>query len=75
MAADKEWVVNNVTTDKNTPETAPQTAEKSGWLFKRTKLSKQWEKKWFLLKEREIFYGDTPDVSGESGLPANCLFT
>ena len=68
MASDKECVnnndINNVTRDENADETLSQTTEKSGWLLKRTKHSKQWKKKWFSLKERTMFYADLPDVSG-----------
>lgn len=63
MAADKECEVDNVRTNPSAAETVGETAEKSGWLLKRTKLSKQWEKKWFSLKERTVFYGNSPDVS------------
>ncbi len=77
MASDKECDINNVTKDENTTETTTQKPEKSGWLLKRTKISKQWEKKWFSLKERTIFYGDSPDVSDgcDAFLKcAKCLF-
>ena len=67
MESDKECGknldINNVAREENTAETATQTTEKSGWLLKRTKHSKQWERKWFSLKEKTIFYGDSPDVS------------
>lgn len=64
MASDKECGINIVTKDENTTEIATQITGKSGWLWKRTKLSKQWEKKWFSINERTVFYGDSPDVSG-----------
>jgi hypothetical protein len=66
MASDKD--INNVTKDENKDENkdepSTQKPEKSGWLFKRTKTSKQWERKWFALKETTIFYGNSPEVSG-----------
>ena len=60
---DKKHDINNVAREETSTETTTQATEKSGWLLKRTKHSKQWEKKWFLLKEKTFFYGDSPDVS------------
>lgn len=52
-----------VKTNQETQQSeAIQPETKSGWLLKRNKTSRKWSKKWFCLKERTIFYGDTPDV-------------
>lgn len=37
--------------------------EIKGWLMKRTRLSRKWKKQWFLLKNTDLFYGDSPAVS------------
>ncbi|XP_028409674.1 PH domain-containing protein DDB_G0274775-like [Dendronephthya gigantea] len=72
MAADKECEVDNVSSSPNTGETGAEATEKSGWLLKRTKHSKQWEKKWFSLKERTLYYGDSPDDTSKSFVLDSC---
>ena len=39
-----------------------QVNEIKGWLMKRKRLSRKWEKQWFLLKNTDLFYGNTPEV-------------
>lgn len=36
--------------------------ELKGWLLKRSKISRKWKKQWFLLKNTDLLYGDTPEV-------------
>ena len=72
MASDKECDINNVTRDENEDETTTQKPEKSGWLFKKTKISKQWEKKWFSLKKTAIFYGNSPEDTPKSFALDSC---
>lgn len=36
--------------------------ELKGYLWKRTKLSRKWKKQWFLLRNSDLFYGNTPEV-------------
>lgn len=37
--------------------------ERKGWLMKRSRLSHKWKRKWFLLKNADLFYGSDPQVS------------
>lgn len=37
--------------------------ELKGWLLKRSKLSRKWKKQWFLLKNTDLLYGDTPETA------------
>ncbi|XP_069118595.1 interactor protein for cytohesin exchange factors 1-like [Argopecten irradians] len=39
--------------------------ELKGWLMKRSKMSKKWKKQWFLLKNTELLYGDTPEQTSK----------
>ncbi|XP_060079502.1 PH domain-containing protein DDB_G0274775-like [Ylistrum balloti] len=39
--------------------------EMKGWLMKRSKMSKKWKKQWFLLKNTELAYGDTPEQTSK----------
>ncbi|XP_052827718.1 uncharacterized protein LOC106880322 isoform X1 [Octopus bimaculoides] len=34
--------------------------ERKGWLMKRSRLSHKWKRKWFLLKNADLFYGNDP---------------
>ena len=48
-----------------TTETETPKHEHSGWLMKRTKLSHKWKKKWFVLKNSDLHYGDQEGVSNK----------
>ena len=36
--------------------------ELKGYLWKRTKLSRKWKKQWFILRNSDLVYGNTPEV-------------
>lgn len=36
--------------------------ELKGYLWKRTKLSRKWKKQWFILRNSDLLYGNTPEV-------------
>ncbi|EDO48529.1 predicted protein [Nematostella vectensis] len=38
-----------------------ETVAKQGWLFKRSKLSKKWDKQWCSIKKNQLFYGPTTE--------------
>lgn len=38
-----------------------QANELKGWLMKRTKISRKWKKQWFLLKNTDLHYGNSPE--------------
>lgn len=54
------------TTEPRSEAMQPET--KSGWLLKRSKMSRQWKKKWFELKGSTVFYGSGPGVSALSSV-------
>lgn len=39
-----------------------ETINKQGWLLKRSRLSKRWDKRWCCLKKNELSYGTTAEV-------------
>ena len=49
--------------DKLSENHSNDTSEQSGWLYKRTRLSHKWKKKWVVLKNNELHYGDQEGVS------------
>jgi len=38
------------------------TINKQGWLSKRSRLSKRWDKRWCCLKKSDLSYGTTAEV-------------
>ncbi|XP_014785685.1 uncharacterized protein LOC106880322 isoform X2 [Octopus bimaculoides] len=39
--------------------------ERKGWLMKRSRLSHKWKRKWFLLKNADLFYGNDPQSTSK----------
>ncbi|XP_034323164.1 interactor protein for cytohesin exchange factors 1-like [Crassostrea angulata] len=37
--------------------------ELKGYLWKRTKLSRKWKKQWFILRNSDLLYGNTPETA------------
>ena len=37
--------------------------EMKGYLMKRARLSRKWKRQWFLLKNCDLFYSQSPEVS------------
>ena len=40
--------------------------EMKGYLMKRARLSRKWKRQWFLLKNCDLFYSQSPEVSVSS---------
>jgi len=51
--------------DKQSEEgsSVSDTINKQGWLSKRSRLSKRWDKRWCCLKKNELSYGISAEVS------------
>ena len=60
-----EPCTNNVASKTQEPENqeTEQIPEMRGWLMKRTKISHKWKRQHFHLKNTDMFYGDTTEVS------------
>lgn len=52
-----------------------ETINKQGWLSKRSRLSKRWDKRWCCLRKNELTYGLTAEVSLSSKFSVNLLST
>ena len=53
---------NSLNTSSSQNDDSASCMEVKGWLYKRTKMSRKWKKQYFLLKNSNLLYGDTPEV-------------
>ena len=66
--ADSEGAVNG-TSEKSSPPPSEQGSQEehltelTGWMMKRTKVTHKWKRQYFHLKNTELLYGDTQQVS------------